>query len=122
MAIDIVWFKRDLRIFDHSPLSLAAKNGAILPVFIFEPELWKKPDHSYRHYMFLKEALNDLEKQLQSVGAHLTVMVGHAVDIFNKLNSQYKIKTIFSYEETWNLWTYNRDNAVRSWARTNKVE
>ena len=122
MAIDIVWFKRDLRIFDHSPLSLAAKNGTILPVFIFEPELWKKPDHSYRHYMFLKEALNDLEKQLQSVGANLTVMVGHAVDIFDKLNSQYKIKTIFSYEETWNLWTYNRDKAVRSWARANKVE
>ena len=122
MAIDIVWFKRDLRIFDHSPLSLAAKNGTILPVFIFEPELWKKPDHSYRHYIFLKEALNDLEKQLQSVGANLTVMVGHAVDIFDKLNSQYKIKTIFSYEETWNLWTYNRDKAVRSWARANKVE
>ena len=111
-----------MRIFDHSPLSLAAKNGAILPVFIFEPELWKKPDHSYRHYIFLKEALNDLEKQLQSVGANLTVMVGHAVDIFDKLNSQYKIKTIFSYEETWNLWTYNRDKAVRSWARANKVE
>jgi deoxyribodipyrimidine photo-lyase len=120
--VQIVWFKRDLRVFDHTPLSLASKNGTILPIFIFEPELWRKPDHSYRHYMFLREALRDLEKQLKSLGANLTILVGNAVDVFDKLNSQYKINSIFSYEETWNLWTYDRDTAVRSWASDNKVE
>ena len=119
--IEIVWFKRDLRIFDNRPLSLAAQNGTILPIFIFEPELWREPDHSYRHYIFLKEALSDLDKQLKSIGANLTVFVGSAIDIFDRLNSKYQINTIFSHQETWNLWTYNRDKAVKSWARDNKV-
>ncbi len=121
ISINIVWFKRDLRIFDNVPLSLAAQNGNILPIFIFEPELWKEPDHSYRQYIFLKEALKDLDKQLKAIGGNLAVFVGSAIDIFGHLNSQYQIKTIFSHQETWNLWTYNRDKAVKSWARDNKI-
>ena len=120
-SVNIVWFKRDLRIFDNVPLSLASQNGNVLPIFIFEPELWKEPDHSYRQYSFLKEALRDLEKQLKGIGANLTVLVGSAIDIFDHLNSQFQINTIFSHQETWNLWTYNRDKAVKSWARDNKV-
>ena len=120
-SVNIVWFKRDLRIFDNVPLSLAAQNGNVLPIFIFEPELWKEPDHSYRQYSFLKEALRDLEKQLKAIGGNLAVLVGNAIDIFDHLNSQYQINTIFSHQETWNLWTYNRDKAVKSWAKDNKV-
>ena len=101
----IVWFKRDLRIHDHLPLVQASKYNQVLPLYIFEPELWRQPDHSYRHYIYLKESLNDLEKELKNVGANLTVMVGNAPDIFDRLHSQYNIKTIFSHEETWNLWT-----------------
>ncbi len=121
ISINIVWFKRDLRIFDHIPLSLAAQNGNVLPIFIFEPELWKEPDHSYRQYIFLKEALRDLDKQLKVIGGNLAVLVGSAIDIFDRLNSQYQINTIFSHQETWSLWTYNRDKAVKSWAIDNKV-
>ena len=119
--INIIWFKRDLRIFDNAPLSLAAQNGTILPIFIFEPTLWKEPDHSYRQYIFLKEALKDLEEQLKSIGGNLAVLVGSAIDIFDRLNSQYQINAIFSHQETWNLWTYNRDKALKSWAKNNKV-
>ena len=119
--IEIVWFKRDLRVHDHLPLVQASKFSHVLPIYIFEPELWRQPDHSYRHYIFLKEALNDLEKQLEAIGGNLAVLVGSATDIFDRLNSQYQINTIFSHQETWNLWTYNRDKAVKSWARDNKV-
>ena len=121
ISINIVWFKRDLRIFDNVPFSLAAQNGNVLPIFIFEPELWREPDHSYRHYIFLKEALQDLEKQIKAVGGNLAVLVGSAIDIFDRLSYHYQINTIFSHQETWNLWTYNRDKAVKSWARNNKV-
>jgi len=119
--IEIVWFKRDLRVHDHLPLVQASKYSHVLPIYIFEPELWRQPDHSYRHYIFLKEALKDLEKQLESIGGNLAVLVGSATDIFDRLKSQYQINNIFSHQETWNLWTYNRDKAVKSWARDNKV-
>ena len=118
----IVWFKRDLRVHDHLPLVQASKHNQALPLYIFEPELWMQTDHSYRHYIFLKESLRDLEKELKNLGASLTVLVGNATDIFDRLYSHYDFKTIFSHEETWNLWTYNRDKAVGSWAKDKKVE
>lgn len=47
----IVWFKRDLRIQDHSALTLAAEQGAVLPLYIVEPELWQQPDASQRRWI-----------------------------------------------------------------------
>ena len=38
-ALNIVWFKRDLRIEDHAPLAMAARSGQVLPLYIVEPEL-----------------------------------------------------------------------------------
>ena len=55
--INIVWFKRDLRIFDNENLSRASKDKKIIPLYIFEPDLWLQPDVSFRQYSFLKEAL-----------------------------------------------------------------
>ena len=44
MAItSIVWFKRDLRVTDK-PLCTAAHTGAVIPLYIVEPELWQQPD------------------------------------------------------------------------------
>ena len=50
--VEVVWFKRDLRIHDHEPLTLAAKKGPVLPIYIFEPDLWLQPDMSLRQYLF----------------------------------------------------------------------
>ena len=63
--VQIVWFKRDLRVFDNIVLSKACMSGTVLPLYIFEPVLWRQPDHSYRHYLFLKQAIKDLDNQLQ---------------------------------------------------------
>ena len=45
-ALNIVWFKRDLRIADHRPLAMAIAAGPTLPLYIAEPELWAQPDAS----------------------------------------------------------------------------
>ncbi len=37
MIPEVVWFKRDLRIDDHAPLTTAAKQGAVLCLYIYEP-------------------------------------------------------------------------------------
>ena len=42
--IQIVWFKRDLRISDHQPLFDASKDLLpLLPIYFVEPEYWNKP-------------------------------------------------------------------------------
>jgi len=38
--INILWFKKDLRIDDNEALYESLKNNDILPIYIFEIDLW----------------------------------------------------------------------------------
>ncbi len=44
--LQVVWFKRDLRIVDHTPLAEAARRGPVLPLYVAEPDYWGLPDTS----------------------------------------------------------------------------
>ena len=114
-GVQVVWFKRDLRIEDHKPLVEAARRGPVLPLYIFEPELWRQPDLSERHFAFLIESLESLERALDTLGQPLVYRTGDVVEILSGIHHTYKIERIWSHQETWNGWTYTRDKAVKRW-------
>jgi len=115
--INIVWFKRDLRVVDHRPLTGAIAAGSALPLYIAEPELWAQPDASARQWDFAAESLLELQRSLASLGQPLCVMIGDAVEIFQRLHQRRRIAALWSHEETGNGWTYARDRAVAAWAK-----
>lgn len=116
--LHVVWFKRDLRVTDHTPLVAATQTGQpVLPLYILEPTLWQQPDMSGRHYRFLQESLLDLHQHLKAMGSRLTIKIGDAIQIFNELHNTHGIAAIYAHEETGNDWTYARDRSVLAWAR-----
>ena len=116
--MEIVWFKRDLRVHDHAPLMAALASGrAVLPLYILEPALWAQPDASGRHYDFLCETLADLDRSLRARGSRLVVRTGAAVAVLRDLHAAHGISGLHAHEETGNQWSFDRDNAVRRWAR-----
>jgi deoxyribodipyrimidine photo-lyase len=116
--IDIVWFKRDLRVHDHAALAAAAATGRpLLPLYIIEPDLWHQPEMSARHYAFLQESLEDLDMALKARGSRLVVKFGEAVEILSNLHASIGIASLHAHEETGLLWTYDRDRDVRRWTR-----
>ncbi len=116
--IEVVWFKRDLRVHDHAPLLAAHQSGnPVLPLYVVEPELWAQPELSGRHFDFLTECLSDLNEALKGRGAGLVVEVGEACDVLARLHASHGISAIHAHEETGLLWTYQRDKAVRAWAK-----
>ena len=119
--MQILWFKRDLRIHDHAALSMETKAAPVLPLYILEPALWKEPDMSYRHYEFLCEALLDLDAELSSLGQSLVIKVGDAVSVLDKLYERYPVTALYSHQETWNAWTYSRDKRVKAWAKARNL-
>lgn len=116
-----VWFKRDLRLQDHAPLAAAAAHGRVLPLYIVEPELWRQPELSGRHFAFLAECLADLDTALRKRGAKLVVRVGEAPSVLARLHREQPITAIHAHEETGTFWTYQRDRAVRRWARASGI-
>ena len=112
--MEIVWFKRDLRVHDHAPLVAALASGRpVLPLYIVEPALWAQPDASGRHYAFLRDTLADLDRSLRARGARLVIRVGEAVTILHDIHVVHGITALHAHEETGNRWTFDRDIAVR---------
>lgn len=116
--LNVVWFKRDLRIEDHRPLVAAAERGPVLPLYIAEPEFWAQPDASARQWEFVRESLAELRSALVALGQPLCVMVGDAVAILRQLHESHGIAALWSHQETGNAWTFARDRAVARWARS----
>ncbi len=115
--LNIVWFKRDLRIADHRPLAEAFKLGPVLPLYIVEPDLWVQPDASARQWSFVAESLAELQTALAVLGQPLCVMEGDAVAVFRSIHKSHGVASLWSHEETGNGWTYARDLAVGAWAK-----
>ncbi len=117
----LMWFKRDLRLSDTPALVLASGLGAVVPVYVVEPDYWALPDTSARQWALVAEALADLRASLANRGLPLIVRVGDAVEVLDRLARQHHIAQIISHEETGNLWTYARDLRVAAWARQSGI-
>ena len=64
-AINVLWFKRDLRLRDHAPLQAALATGKpLLLLYCFEPLVLADPNYDLRHWRFVTESLTDLNRQL----------------------------------------------------------
>ena len=69
-AVNVLWFKRDLRLRDHAPLAEALATGKpLLLLYCFEPALLADPNYDRRHWRFVTESLADLNRQLPRIRA-----------------------------------------------------
>ena len=120
--VQIVWFKRDLRVHDHAALFAACHQGSVLPIFCWDSSVWSGPDYALQHQQFVKECLVSLEQQLQTLGLSLLVLHGDMVEMLKQLAAHYKIASLHSHEETGNNLSYIVDKKVAAWCKANQVD
>ena len=117
--VQIVWFKRDLRVDDHEPLAQAtaqtAVKGPVLPLYVIEFDLWQQPDSSGRQYEFLSDCLAELREACASLGQPLIIRVGNMIEVLADLQDNFTITALWSHQETGNRWTFDRDIRVGDW-------
>ena len=92
--MNIVWFKRDLRIKDHKPIYESLKgNNEICFIYIFEPLIENNFDFDYRHWNFVYQSLTELSKKTK-----VSIFYGDALEVFNTIIESYQVKNVFSYQ------------------------
>lgn len=112
--IQVVWFKRDLRIQDHGPLKMAIEsNSPILLLYIFDPSILFALDSDQRHWQFVYQSLIDLQEQLRPFNARIEILYGDSVTVFNDISGNYQVSQVLSYAETGNKISYDRDIKVK---------
>jgi deoxyribodipyrimidine photo-lyase len=127
-AVQLVWFKRDLRIRDHAPLRSAAERGPVMCLYIHEPALLRAADSDVLHVQFVHDCLDELTTALQQRGATLQHRTGDAVSVLESIRatldadgSATRLTDVWAHEETTGWLAYQRDRAVRRWARASGI-
>ncbi len=120
--VNILWFKKDLRIHDNEALSEASRNFKVLPIYIIEDDLWAQNTHSDRQWQFCKESLIDLNQDLKLLGQQLVLRTGEVIEAFEEISKSFEIMGIYSHQETGDYYTYKRDKKIRNWAIKNNIQ
>jgi deoxyribodipyrimidine photo-lyase len=109
----LVWFRRDLRDFDHAALYHALKNSkAVYCVFVFDTDILDALENKQdRRVEFIWESIRELKTALQAHGGDLIVKHGKAVDIIPALALELSIHAVFA----------NRDYEPSALQRDEKV-
>lgn len=122
-AINILWFKRDLRLRDHTPLQAAlSENRPLMLLYFFEPSLIAEPHYAERHWRFIWESLQDLNAQLSKYQIEIRILHSEVLPIFQEIQDKIGIHKIFSHEETGLGITYNRDKQITHFCKENNVQ
>ena len=97
-SVNIVWFRRDLRLADNAALYHALKSdNAVLPIFIFDKNILDKlEDKADRRVEFIHGALTEMQHQLTEIGGSLTVLYATPIEAFKQLIAHYSIKKVLT--------------------------
>jgi deoxyribodipyrimidine photo-lyase len=101
MADNLVWMRRDLRLYDHAALHAALQAaGTVQPVFVFDTDILKHfPNPKDRRLSFLAAALCDIDAQLQKRGGGVLVLHGPAGDVIPKAAAALSAKQLCAAED-----------------------
>ncbi len=109
MPRTIVWFRRDLRVFDHPPLARAARRGLVIPVFVFDRALLHHPETGPARVEFLLAALAALDRDLRQLGGRLILRSGDPVQVLPELVRQSQAEGIYAHTDCERIYGRVRD-------------
>ncbi|MDP1927238.1 MAG: deoxyribodipyrimidine photo-lyase [Thiobacillus sp.] len=110
----LVWFRRDLRDFDHAALYHALTQAReVVCAFVFDREILDAlPDPSDRRVEFIHASVGELQQALQAQGGGLVVRYGAARDEIVQLAAEFQVEAVF----------FNHDDDPVALARDAAVE
>ena len=93
----------------------------MLLLYIVEPGMYAQGDMDASHLGFARACVEELRPAVEARGGQLAVRVGSALEVLEALHQAHGFVRLWSHEETGNGWSYDRDRAVKRWARKRGV-
>jgi deoxyribodipyrimidine photo-lyase len=113
--LSLVWFRRDLRCYDHAALYAAlTQSRRVYCAFVFDREILERlPRRDDRRVEFIWHSVRELQQELARRGGGLLVVQGRAREEIPALAAKLKADGVFAshdYEPA----AVERDEAVRA--------
>ena len=112
-AVNIFWFRRDLRLYDNAGLYHALKADLpVLPIFIFDQNILDQLENKKdARVEFIHRTLGVLRKELARHNSTLEIYYGKPPDILLSLAEKYSVRRVFVNED-YEPYARERDDAV----------
>lgn len=112
--VNVVWFRRDLRLEDNAALYHALKAGKpVIPLFIFDRNILDHlEDKADRRVEFIQASITEMQQQLVGIGSSMLVVYGFPLDVFKTLLEQYTIEKVYTNHD-YEPYATERDSAVQ---------
>ncbi len=93
----LVWFRRDLRNFDHAALHHALRQSEqVFCIFIFDISIVDNLPENDRRVVFIHESIVELAQELRLMGGGLLVSYAHAQQEIPRLAAELGIDAVFT--------------------------
>ena len=121
--MNVVWLKRDVRLIDHEPLSLAVSQPEhMILLYVYEDCHLGSDVYHEAHHQFINEGLADLDAKVRAIAdSGIVFRRGSAVDALAALHATVPIRALFSHSEVGNAISRSRDAEVAAWATAQGV-
>ncbi len=100
MALDsaaLIWFRRDLRAFDHAALHAALRaHGAVHCAFVFDTEILDPLPRADRRVHFIWKSVGELKQALTALGGGLHVLHGRAREEVPRLAKRLGVAAVYA--------------------------
>ena len=93
----LVWFRRDLRAFDHAALHHAlTSSNSVYCAFIYDQDILDGLPRTDRRVQFIHDSLAELDAELRALGGYLIVRQGTAHDTIPALAAELGVDAVFA--------------------------
>lgn len=121
--VNLVWFRRDLRLNDHHALYEALKNhDNVIPVFIFDTQILDKLEKpNDLRVQFIHQEITELKKQLTALGSDFVVEYGDTIPVWKKWIQEFDIENVYCNRD-YEPYAIKRDKQIHELLLQNNID
>ncbi len=114
----IFWFRQDLRLSDNPGLYEAAKDGSVMPIYIWDDSIPNNYKIGRVSKWWLYHSLSELNKNLNY---NLNVYLGDPKEVILKLTADHNIHSVY-WNRGYDPWRIKVDSEIKALLKTRNID
>lgn len=120
-AVNIFWYRRDLRLKDNVGLSKALQGKhPVLPVFIFDENILKELPRNDARLHFIYDRLKKIDAELKKNGSSVKTYHGKPKEVWETICKDFNVQNVITNHD-YEPYAQERDETIRQQLKNKEI-